>query len=46
MTKEELIEVLDIYITPLYNLIGAALAVVMLFAVVYLVIKPFIGRSV
>lgn len=44
MTKNEMIEVMDIYVAPIYNLIGAALAVLVIGFAFYIVVLPFIRR--
>lgn len=45
ITKTELIEVLDIYITPLYKLIGAGVALLIIVFVLWLVIWPFLKKG-
>lgn len=44
ITKSELIEVLNTYITPLYQVIGATCAGVVLVLAVFVVIRPFMKR--
>lgn len=44
MTKSEMIEVMDIYIKPMYVIIGSTLAVLVIFCAVMIVLWPFIRR--
>lgn len=44
MTKEEMIEVMEIYVQPLYNIIGAAVALFVLIFAIWFVLVPFIRR--
>lgn len=44
ITKEELIEVLDMYFDPLFQLIGAGIAVLIIGSAILLFIKPFMRR--
>lgn len=44
LTKQELIEVLDIYIAPIYNMIGAAVALFVGLVAVWFVLVPFIRK--
>lgn len=44
LTEQQMRALLDEYIAPFYNLVGSALAVLMLFAVFYIIIWPFIKR--
>lgn len=39
LTKAELIEVMDNYIVPFYELVGTALAVATVFGAVYMILK-------
>lgn len=44
MTADELRLVLNDYFAPLYQIIGAGLAVIIIALAIFLVIKPFIRR--
>lgn len=44
ITKEELIEVLDSYFEPLFQIAGAALAFLVISFAVFVVIRPFIRK--
>lgn len=44
LTKNELVEVLSDYITPLYQVIGAACAALVILLAVIVVILPFMKR--
>lgn len=44
ITKEEMIEVMDIYIEPLYKLIGAGIAVLVIGFAVWIVLGRFLRR--
>jgi len=46
LTKAELIEVMDTYIKPFYDILGGALAFLVIAAAVYLVIIPLIPRRI
>ena len=44
LTKADLIDVMNMYITPFYQLIGGALAILVIAFAVVLIVKPFIRR--
>lgn len=44
LTKTELIEVLDLYIAPIYQIIGAGVAFLLLLITVIFILKPFIRK--
>lgn len=44
MTKQEMIEALNIYFEPIFQMIGAALAVAIIWSAWYLVIWPFVRK--
>lgn len=44
LTKTQLIEVMDMYIKPIYTIIGSVCALFVIACAVILVIKPFIKR--
>lgn len=44
ITKTELIDVMNTYVAPIYHIIGAACAALVIIAAIVLVIKPFIKR--
>jgi len=44
MTKAEMIEVMDIYIKPLYQIGGAICALIMILIAYYLVLRPFMRK--
>lgn len=41
MTKADMIEIMDMYISPLYYIIGSALAVIVIGLAVVVFIKPW-----
>lgn len=44
LTKAELIDVMNTYVTPLYHLIGGILALITIAFALWLIIWPFIRR--
>lgn len=44
ITKAEMIEVLDRYFTPIFQILGGIAAVIVIGAACYLVLRPFIRR--
>lgn len=44
LTKQDMIELLDKYISPIYHIIGAVCALIVIVAAIILIIKPFIKR--
>lgn len=44
MTKAEMIEVMEIYVKPIYELMGSILAAIVIIAAVYFVIYPFMQK--
>lgn len=44
ITKAELIDVMNTYIQPIYHIIGAVCAFLVIAAAIVLVIKPFMKR--
>lgn len=44
ITKQELIEVLDIYVAPLYQIAGGIAALAVLSAAWFVVIRPFVKQ--
>lgn len=44
ITKQELIDVLNMYFTPLFWVLGAVCAVLVIGAACYVVIRPFVRR--
>ena len=44
VTKAEMIEVMDIYFVPLFQILGGIAAVVIIALAYYLVIVPFLRR--
>ena len=44
MTKQEMIEVMDMYIAPLYQILGGIAALLVIVAAWYLVIFPFLRK--
>jgi len=46
MTKEEMIEVMEIYIAPLYQILGALCALAMVLTAYYFVIRPIMRKRV
>lgn len=44
ITKQELIEVLDMYFTPIFWIAGSVAAVIVISLAIIMVIKPFMRR--
>lgn len=44
ITKSEMIEVLDMYFIPIFQMVGGLLAVIVILLAFAFVIKPFIKR--
>ncbi len=44
ITKTELIEVLDMYFTPIFQIAGAICAIFVLALACFIVIRPFVRR--
>lgn len=44
MTKEEFIEVMHMFFDPIYQMIGAGLALIVISLAIMLVIRPFVRR--
>jgi len=44
MTKQEMIEVMDIYFRPIYEILGGLAAVFVITVAILLSIKPFIRK--